>query len=308
MKIGLIDVDGHGFPNLALMKISAWHKAQGDSVEWWWGWEHYDIVYISKVFSEAYSPNIPDPVNADLIIHGGSGYAIQTISGVEIYDKEKDPPLRPEIARMFPDYSLYPDLTRDHAFGRLTEGCPKDCPWCHVCAMQGKQCRLVAELREFWNGQAFIELMDPNILASREREKLLETLCNTGAKVSFTQGLDIQRMDDDVIPLINRIRVKTLYFAWDDPKIDLSWQFDHVGGQLRIKDKSKRVVYVLTNYGGSGAEDTLERVYILRSLGFDPYVMIYNKPAAPLILRQIQRWCNNKIIFGACPYFDDYRE
>ena len=90
MKIGLIDVDSHHYPNLALMKISAYHKAQGDIVEWWWGWEHYDIVYMSKVFSETYSPNIPDPVNADMVIHGGSGYAIQTINGIEIYDREKD--------------------------------------------------------------------------------------------------------------------------------------------------------------------------------------------------------------------------
>ena len=90
MKIGLIDVDGHNYPNLALMKISAYHKAKGDSVEWWWGWEHYDIVYMSKVFSETYSPHIPVPVNADMVIRGGSGYAIQTIDGIEIYDREKD--------------------------------------------------------------------------------------------------------------------------------------------------------------------------------------------------------------------------
>ena len=35
VTIGLIDVDGHNFPNLALMKLSAWHKAKGDTVEWW---------------------------------------------------------------------------------------------------------------------------------------------------------------------------------------------------------------------------------------------------------------------------------
>ena len=50
MKIGLIDVDGHHYPNLALMKISAYHKAKGDTVEWWWGFGQYDRVYMSKVF------------------------------------------------------------------------------------------------------------------------------------------------------------------------------------------------------------------------------------------------------------------
>lgn len=307
MKIGLIDVDGHNYPNLALMKISAYHKAKGDSVEWWWGWEHYDIVYMSKVFSEAYSPHIPDPVNADMVIHGGSGYAIQTIDGIEIYDREKDPPLPECVAKMFPDYSLYPEMTKNHAFGRLTEGCPKKCPWCHVCDMQGTVCHQVCELREFWNGQRCIELMDANILACQDREKMLLSLYDSGVKVSFNQGLDIQRMDDDVIQILNRVKVIVFYFAWDDPKVDLTGQFAYVGQRLRIKDKSRRMVYVMTNYGGSGAEDTLERIYILKSLGYDPYVMIYNKPSAPKVLRDIQRWCNNKTIFGACPYFEDYK-
>jgi len=89
MRIGLIDVDamnrdGHsqGFPNLALMRISAWHKAQGDDVEWWWtDLIHYDIVYMSKVFSDAYSPDVPEPMNADKVIKGGTGYAISVQGG-----------------------------------------------------------------------------------------------------------------------------------------------------------------------------------------------------------------------------------
>lgn len=73
MKIGLIDVDGHHYPNLALMKLSAWHKSQGDTVEWWWGWGQYDRVYMSKVFDETYTPDIPEPVNAAEIIKAGQG-------------------------------------------------------------------------------------------------------------------------------------------------------------------------------------------------------------------------------------------
>ena len=65
MKIGLMDADGHHFPNLPLMKLSAYHKAQGDAVEWWDGFSHYDILYISKVFTEEYSPAVLEPVNAD---------------------------------------------------------------------------------------------------------------------------------------------------------------------------------------------------------------------------------------------------
>ena len=74
MLIGLIDVDGHHFPNLALMRISAWHKAQGDDVEWWWSdLIHYDIVYMSKIFSDSYSKDIPEPMNADKVFKGGTG-------------------------------------------------------------------------------------------------------------------------------------------------------------------------------------------------------------------------------------------
>lgn len=77
MNVGLIDVDGHNFPNLALMRISAYHKAQGDHVEWWMGdLFHYDLVYKSKVFSDAYSKDVPDPINCDKVIKGGTGYNI----------------------------------------------------------------------------------------------------------------------------------------------------------------------------------------------------------------------------------------
>ena len=98
MEIGLIDVDGHNFPNLALMRISAWHKSQGDHVEWWWtDLIHYNIVYMSKIFSDAYSPDIPEPMNADKVIKGGTGYHIHLVDGKEVFDKENHKTLPPEI-------------------------------------------------------------------------------------------------------------------------------------------------------------------------------------------------------------------
>ena len=109
-RIGLIDVDGHHFPNLALMRISVWHKAQGDQVEWWMGeFFHYDIVYMSKIFSDDYSPDMDEPINADKVIKGGTGYCISLgADGKEHYDKSKDTKLPDEVERMFPDYSIYP--------------------------------------------------------------------------------------------------------------------------------------------------------------------------------------------------------
>lgn len=98
MKIGLIDADGRGkFPNLALMKISAWHKARGDRVRWWsTDLEHFDAVYMAKVFSDTYTPDHPEPLNAGQVIKGGTGYAIALEGGREVYHPELDPPLPEE--------------------------------------------------------------------------------------------------------------------------------------------------------------------------------------------------------------------
>ena len=112
MRIGLIDVDGHHFPNLCLMKLSAYHKQNSDDVEWWKpDAEMYDRVYMSKVFSDVYSPDLPTPINAVEVVRGGTGYAIRLENGREVYHKEYDKPLPPEIEHIYPDYSLYPEYT-----------------------------------------------------------------------------------------------------------------------------------------------------------------------------------------------------
>lgn len=71
MKVGLIDVDGHNYPNLPLMKISAYHKAKGDSVEWYEPMfsGHMDRVYMSKVFSN--TPDYEYCIDADEVYRGG---------------------------------------------------------------------------------------------------------------------------------------------------------------------------------------------------------------------------------------------
>lgn len=134
--IGLIDVDGHRFPNLALMRISAFHKAQGDRVEWWYGdLVHYDIVYKSKIFSDAYSKDTPDPVNCDRLVKGGTGYCISLEDGREVFDQSKNTTLPPEIETMFPDYSIYPQYA--FAVAMTSRGCPRNCPFCHVTQKEG---------------------------------------------------------------------------------------------------------------------------------------------------------------------------
>lgn len=91
MKIGLFDADGHNFPNLPLMKLSAWHKAQGDNVEFVFPLEYYDRVYVSKVFGDEYTKLDTASFNAYEIILGGTGFAITIEDGKEVYHKDRDP-------------------------------------------------------------------------------------------------------------------------------------------------------------------------------------------------------------------------
>lgn len=305
MKIGLIDVDGHNFPNLALMRISAYHKARGDSVEWWWGWGHYDVVYMSKVFSNDYSPDVPEPLNADKIIKGGTGYAISLVDGKEVYDKSKDGMLSPEIERMFPDYSIYPQY--DFAVCLTSRGCPRGCPWCHVAPKEGRCAAVkVADVSDFWNGQKKIEVLDPNITSCRDKRDLMRQYRETGAWINFNQGLDIRLTDDDDIEDLNNMKIKRLHFAWDNPAEDLRDYFHNFAEKYQKKDSQRKVVYVLTNFGET-MEQNLYRIYTLRELGFDPDVRVYDKPHAPQEIKDLQRWCNNRVIYKSCPRFEDYK-
>lgn len=295
MRVGLIDVDSHNYPNLALMKISAYHKAQGDTVEWWWGWGQYDRVYMSKVFDETYSPDMPEPINADEIVKGGTGYGL-------------DNRLSPEIETMCPDYSLYPNLTKDKAYGFLTRGCPNNCPFCIVCAKEGRMSCKVSDLGQWWHSQKEIVLMDPNILACRDHIELLSQLAESRARVDFNQGLDARLLTEENIAFINRLRLKGIHFAWD--------LMDRETAVLRGLNLYKKygkkdphgswgTVYVLTNFNTT-MDENLYRIYKLEGMGFDPYVMVFDKPNAPQEIRHLQRWCNNKKIFRSTKRFEDF--
>ena len=312
-RIGLIDVDGSNrFPNLALMKISAWHKGIGDTVEWYEPMfsGHFDKVYLSKVFS--FTPDFDYPIDADIVERGGTGYCISLVNGKEVFDQSKNKNLPYAIEHIYPDYSIYPELTKDTAYGFLTRGCPRGCDFCIVEKKEGRCSVKVADLSEFWHGQKKIVLCDPNILACKDWKDLLQQCIDSGAEIDFNQGLDIRLMTEEKAEMIAKMKIKEIHFAWDRyedkdkvlPKLEL---FASVASpNIKKKQVHNAIVYTIVNFDTSMEQD-LDRIYTLRDMGYWPYVMIYDKEHCEKEYKRLQRWVNNRFIFGAVKKFEDYK-
>lgn len=307
MRIGLVDVDGHNFPNIPLMKLSAWHKKQGDHVEWYDPMfsGHMDKVYLSKVFS--FTPDYPYYIDADEVVKGGSGYCISLVDGKEVFDSTKDIQLPYDVEHIYPDYSLY-GIT-DTAYGFLSRGCPRGCSFCHVEAKEGRASRKVTDLSEFWNGQKNIVLCDPNILACKQWKDLLQQLIDSKAKVDINQGLDIRLMTPEKAEMLKQIKFQDLHFAWDryEDKEKIIPKFKMFKETTGLSER-KLIVYVLCNFNTTIEQD-LERIYTLRDMGYWAYVMLYDKDNIPKghELRKLQRWVNNRFVFAKCKTFDEYK-
>ncbi len=310
-KIGLIDIDYNGsFPNISLMKLSAFHKAQGNEVGWYSPFAgRYDIVYVSKVFG--WSADYLEYINAARVIRGGSGYNIVKRNGKEVWENQYgiETELPSEIEHIYPDYSLYPRLTKDTAFGFLTRGCPRGCGFCHVASKEGRYSRKVANLDEFWSGQKNIVLCDPNILACPDRLDLLGQLADSKAYLDFNQGLDARMINEETARMLGKVKLKEVHFAWDryaDRQKILAGLQTYSEYAERKPHSHNAIVYVLVNFD-STIEQDLDRIYTLRDIGYWAYVMIYNKPNCRQIYRDMQRWCNNRVIFAKCEKFEDYK-
>lgn len=310
MRIGLIDVDGHKYPNLPLMKLSAWHKTKGDHVEWYQPLfsGHMDIVYMSKVFS--FTPDYEYYIDAEKIVRGGTGYAISLINGKEVYDKSKDIPLSDEIEHIYPDYSLYPEQTKDTAYGFLTRGCPRGCDFCHVKSKEGLCSYKVADLSEFWRGQKHIVLCDPNILACPDWKELLQQLIDSKARVDFNQGLDIRMMTEEKAQMLSEIKLDAIHFAWDryEDKQIIQPKFKVFREKSNVHPHNLQVYVLCGDKERRVRSEDLERIYWLRDNGYAPYVMLYDKEHIPRghELRKLQRWVNMRAVFWSTPKFEEY--
>ncbi len=292
MKVGLIDVDNINkvakFPNLALMKISNYHKSNNDQVEWYSVLENYDKVYCSKVFD--FTIDTPHPFNSKEVVYGGCAYDLEN-------------KLPSEIEHQCPDYSIYG--ISDVAYGFLTRGCPRNCSFCNVTQHQGSKAIKVADLSEFWNGQKEIVLLDPNLFASNDWKDLTQQLIDSKALIDFSQGVDIRVMTDEKVYAINQLKIKMIHFAWDNYEFKTYELLKAHRNAFKFSGRDMRV-YVLTNFNTTHEQD-LERIYKLRELDYDPYVMIFNKQSAPKETRRVQRWVNSKFIWRSVDRFENYK-
>ena len=284
MKIGLFDIDSK-YHNLALMKISAWHKSFGDQTEIYNPImkETYERVYVSKIFSkhnkeEGYIPE-------DSII-GGSGYNLKTVLP---YDME----------HFMPDYSLY---NLDYSLGFTTRGCIGNCQFCIVREKEGS-IKEHAEVEEFLNPKSnVVVLLDNNFLALPSHIKKLQKYIDKGWKMDFNQGLDIRLINKENAELLGKVKhYKQIHFAWDSMK-DEKQMKEGLNILFKAGVKPYRImVYILCNYNTSFEED-LYRYKELNILGVDPFVMIYEK--GNKMIRDFARWGNRRWISKKCEWKD----
>jgi hypothetical protein len=290
MKIGLIDVDGHNFPNLALMKISKYHKNKGHDVEFV-TIGNYDKVYMSKVFTFTNDYNYRF-FNCDEIIKGGTGYNKTNI-------------LPEEIEHIMPDYSLYDE---NKAFGFLTRGCPNKCNFCIVPNKEGNITEN-ADISEFWNGQKSAILLDNNVLAHEHGLKQIEKIINLGIKIDFNQGLDarIIAKNKDIAKLLSRVKWhKPLRMACDSKK-----QMIYIKKATELLRKYNTTpknyfIYLLVKDIG----DAYERAVFLKELKLDPFAQPFrdleNNIQPTKEQQKFSRWVNHKAIFKTVD-FEDYK-
>ena len=279
MKIGLFDIDAK-LPNLALMKISTWHKKQGDAVEIATPiFANHDKYYASKIFNFSQMPNLPKNT-----IIGGTGYQVES-------------KLPDEIEKCQPDYSLYPHC--DFSWQRFSIGCIRDCDFCVVRKKEGN-IKSVEPMNLNPRGK-YIYLLDNNFFASPNWNELILYLMKIGQPVQF-EGVDVRILTDEKAEWLNKVKLKgQIHIAWDNVNEDVYTRLKEI---IKIIPTYKLMCYVLVGFNTSEEED-LHRILKLRKLKIDPFVMPYDKKN--IYQKRLARWCNHKAIFKTVDW-EDYKQ
>lgn len=287
MKIGLIDVDGHNFPNFALMRASAYYKARGDQVEWATPFNRYNKVMASKVFT--FTPDFNYlTLQADIIEKGGTGYNIAS-----------RPPEVIENSRLM-DYSIYPQYPFSIQF--FSRGCIRKCPFCLVREKEGY---IQPVLPVNLNPQGkWIEVLDNNFFANPEWKNAVSYLLKTGQPIKL-HGVDVRIMDEEQAYYLNKLKMKQrIHIAWDLPQLDLT---DRLKEMIKYVKPYKISCYVLVGFN-STIEQDLFRLNRLKELGISPFVQPYrdfkNDRKPTLYEKDIAQWANKHQIFKSCEFAD----
>ena len=286
MHIGLIAVDGHGgFPNLALMRLSTWHKQRGDAVEWWNGFTHYDRVYKSKVFT--FTPDFDTVINADEIVTGGTGYKDFGV-------------LPPEVEACPPDYGLYPSWKP--AIGFLSRGCCNTCSWCIVPRKEGgiRPAATWEEIKRLDSRQ--IILLDNNVLASDHGLEQIDRMGREKVWIDFNQGLDARLITPETARMLARLHwIRFIRLACDTsemlPVIRQAVSYLKEAGV----SPSRFWAYALVR----DVEEAHHRVLALREMGVEPFAQPYRDydgGEPPAEQMAFARWVNRKSLFKSCSW------
>lgn len=292
MKVGLIAVDSY-YPNLALMKISQYHKNKGDTVEWVSPMFEYDRVYMSKVFT--FTDDYYPLINTEEVFKGGTGYDIHSN-------------LPKEIEHVIPDYSLYSQIDNKTAYGFLTRGCPNKCKWCIVPKKEGKITPYMDIEEIAVNGRKNIILMDNNVLASDYGLQQIEKIISMGVRVDFNQGLDARLVTEDIAKLLAKVKwLKHIRFGCDTP------------GQIAECD---RAATLLDKYGykkeyffycilSNDFKECFERVNYWKKKGkrYIPYCQPYRdldkkEQIIPQWQKDMARWANRRELYKSMDFKD----
>lgn len=297
--IGLIDADGGKFPNLALMKISAYHKSIGDSVEWadpMFG--VYDRVYASKVF--VFTPDFTDYYDCE-IARGGTGYDVHSV-------------LPDEIDRLQPDYSIYPDIDSKTAYGFLTRGCPNKCKWCIVPLKEGNVHPYmdIDEITQCGK-RPNVVLMDNNVLASDYGIAQLEKIADKGYRIDLNQGNSARLVNDEIAGLFARIRWigSMIRFAADTPRqiAEVDEAMARIDGYREALGKKPAQYLVYTMIDGD-IDECYERLTYWRSnkrmrIVAQPF-RDFNNPRQiiPQWQKDMAHWANRRELWASCDFKD----
>lgn len=291
MKIGLLNIDKTKFPNIALGKISRYYKELGHLVEWYNPLCHYDVVFVSKIFT--FSKDYPYFINADKVYKGGTGYDLHTN-------------LPDGIDRLQPDYSIYPQVDKRTAYGFLTRGCPNKCPWCVVPIKEGK-IRPYMDVEEIAiEGRNNLILMDNNILASDYGLEQIEKIIDRGYRVDFNQAMDARLVTEEIAKMLSRVKwLNKIRFGCDTHR-----QIEECERAMQMIDKyrdtpARYLMYTMIN---SDIEESYSRVSYFRKnkrvcIVAQPYRDFNNKhQIIPQWQKDMACWAMRREIYYTCDF------